>query len=131
MILASPNDENIVPQVHSITKVPQYLKKNKINSKNPPEYNTWLQCANNAKKYKISLELKMENPADAIKMAKMEDLLTVQAAHKQAIKNSSGKQKVTGCNEEEEDYDNEIDMVDWERINIHMKKMTLWSLYRW
>ncbi|KNZ57427.1 putative signal peptide protein [Puccinia sorghi] len=70
----------------SIPKVPQYLKKNKIKLKNDSDYKM-CQCTNNAKAYDISLELKMENPSDAIKMAKMEDLLAVQAAHKKAIKN--------------------------------------------
>lgn len=62
--------------------------------------------------------------ADAIRMTEMEYLLAAQAAHEQAMKNSSRKRKVTGGNQEEEEEDeNELDVVDCKSINIHMKKI--------
>ncbi|KNZ47907.1 hypothetical protein VP01_6056g1 [Puccinia sorghi] len=43
----------------SIPKGPKYLKKNKIDLKNPSNYKTWLQCAKCENKYEISLGLKI------------------------------------------------------------------------
>ncbi|KNZ53574.1 hypothetical protein VP01_319g5 [Puccinia sorghi] len=77
----------------SIPKVSVFLKKHKCELKNGLDYNNLLKLADNAKKREVFLKLEMDNPADAIKDAEMEDLLAAQAAHRQAIKKVNGKRK--------------------------------------
>ncbi|KNZ47240.1 hypothetical protein VP01_657g8 [Puccinia sorghi] len=90
---------------------------------NGMDYKDWLKSADDAKKSKVFLKLKMDNPADAIKDTEMEDLLAAQAAHEQAVKEMNSKQKLCSGDDTFSKNNNELDAVDWERINIHMKKI--------
>ncbi|KNZ48638.1 hypothetical protein VP01_551g4 [Puccinia sorghi] len=58
-----------------------------------------------------NLTLTMPNPSDTIKQAAKEDLLAAHAAHQQAMKDTSAKQK-SAAGEDEEDYldDEELDV---------------------
>ncbi|KNZ48094.1 hypothetical protein VP01_5913g1 [Puccinia sorghi] len=79
----------------SIPKVSVFLKKHK-HKLNGTDYKDWLKSAKYAKKSKVFLKLKMDNPAGAIKDTEMEDLLAAPAAHEQAVKEMNGKRKLCG-----------------------------------
>ncbi|KNZ61028.1 hypothetical protein VP01_1461g6 [Puccinia sorghi] len=71
---------------------------------------------------KVSLTLRMENPAKLAKQAEMEDLLAAQVMCDKAVNNSVVEQsKAVDSDSEGKDSD-KLDPRKWDNINIHMKK---------
>ncbi|PLW22088.1 hypothetical protein PCASD_17726 [Puccinia coronata f. sp. avenae] len=109
----------------TIPKTPNFLKKDKYEVTNHASYSNWVETAYDVSRSEIGLLLKMSNPAEAIKRAQREDLLAAQADHEEAVQIAAAKRKASNGDDDnpDADADDELDPVDWERINTHMKKI--------
>ncbi|PLW26848.1 hypothetical protein PCANC_25439 [Puccinia coronata f. sp. avenae] len=106
----------------TIPKTPNFLKKDKYEVTDHASYSNWVKTAYDVSRSEISLLLKMSNPAKAIKRAQRKDLLAAQADHKEAVQIAAAKRKASDGDDDDpdDDADDELDPVDWERINTHM-----------
>ncbi|PLW48536.1 hypothetical protein PCANC_12183 [Puccinia coronata f. sp. avenae] len=133
---AFPNSSPIIkkdltaraPQIKwygTIPKTPNFLKKDKYEVTDHASYSNWVETAYDVSRSEIGLLLKMSNPAEAIKRAQREDLLAAQADHEEAVQIAAAKRKASDGDDDDPDAnaDDELDPVDWERINTHMKKI--------
>ncbi|KNZ48641.1 hypothetical protein VP01_551g7, partial [Puccinia sorghi] len=95
----------------TISRTQRFLKKDKFQVDCHAAYLDWLKTAAKNGKSEDNLTLTMPNPSDTIKQAAKEDLLAAHAAHQQAMKDTSAKQK-SAAGEDEEDYldDEELDV---------------------
>jgi hypothetical protein len=109
----------------TIPKTPNFLKKDKYQVTDHASYSNWVKTAYDVSRSEIGLLLKMSNPAEAIKRAQREDLLAAQADHEEAVQIAAAKRKASNGDDDnpDADADDELDPVDWERINTHMKKI--------
>ncbi|KNZ53935.1 hypothetical protein VP01_3097g2 [Puccinia sorghi] len=105
----------------TIARTPRFLKKDQFYIQVHSDYLDWLGTG----KSNVSLTLSMPKPSKATKWAAKEDLLAAHAAAlKAAMNNHSAKQKTIMINNDKEGTeDEEIDVIDWERINTHIKKI--------
>ncbi|KNZ59066.1 hypothetical protein VP01_1805g2 [Puccinia sorghi] len=89
----------------TIARTPKFLKKDKFQLLSQAHYISWLDTAVDGRKSKVGLLLTMANPAEALKQVAKEDLVAAHVAHKDKNDNE------------------DLDAVDWERINTHMNKI--------